>query len=184
MSHALLDDLLRRLESERLRRIVELPLLDAREQFVARFVSTTSHDEFIDEIARFVDHMHKSWLSVDIDLPPDIADSRARDLLKATFGGEMEAMKLVRHGDSGGMRGLLDKITAVLQRQALGQYLTACVLPDIVALDAESSMRLAASYLDEYRSAWNTDLENPAMVAARWEEVIHRHAQIVLHGKA
>ena len=180
---ALFEEILHALSPKVLRDTVALPHAEFREEFVPRFLSTSSHDEFLDELGRFVTHVRQRWHSVDIPWDHELAVSEARRLLEATVG-EHEAMRAVRHGDRGGLRSFLDTLTRQLQLQALGHYLDTFVLPKIEHLEYEQSIALAEAYLGEFEALPGIEFESPTAIVGRWKEVVRQHAQLALHQSA
>ena len=176
---ALFEEILHALSPEVLRDTVALPHEQFREEFMPRFLSTSSHDEFLDELGRFVAHVRQRWHSVDVSWDHELAVSEARRLLEETLG-EHEAMRAVRHGDRGGLRSILDTLTRLLQLQALSHYLDTFVLPKIEHLEYEQSIALAEAYLEEFAALPGMEFETPAAIVGRWKEVILLHARTVL----
>jgi len=168
------------LASSQLRERVSLPWDRIREEFVSLFLAKDSYAEFISEVGQFVATAKKRWLSTTMDWPQELAESEARDLLERTVGIH-EAMRAVRHGDHGGMRGILDVLCKQLQAEALEQYLQTQVLPEIHRLSAEESIRLAEAYLQQFKGL-GVEVEHPAVIAARWPEVLRQHARLVVFG--
>lgn len=166
------------LEPSHLRRLVALPWDEMREEFIPRFLSTNSYNEFILEVGRFVATSKERWLSTNEKWPADRAKSDVRQLLDETIGVEA-AMRAVRHGDQGGMRHVLDTLAKELQAQALTQYLEHRVLPAIHSLKAYDSMTLAEAYLREFKSL-GIEVEHPAPIAAKWRRVLKQHARSTL----
>lgn len=123
-----LENLLRCLSPETLRRTILLPVQQIREEFMPRFLSTESYEEFIGEFARFVRHVKKHWLKTGVEWPDEYAEGEARRLLEESVGTR-EAMKAVRHGDQGGLRWVLDEAMKRLREEAIVHYVDTIVLP-------------------------------------------------------
>ena len=181
-----LERILHALSPEVLRSTIMLPHEQYREDFIPRFLSTASHDELITELGRFVQHVKRCWHHIDFDWPDDLSQDEARRLLNTAVGagphdraGELAALRMCRHGDHGGLRAVLDGIVQVLQADALGRYLDFVVMPQIKRLPIAESLRLAAAYRDTFQTLPGIELEHPAAIAARWEQVLHEHARLV-----
>ena len=160
---------------------------ESREQFEPRILTTSSYDEMMEELGRFVGMVQQRWFHAPFPWPKDRAEQTARRLLNKSLGdnlhpksGEFKAAQLCRHGDQGGMRTVLDALADSLLEEALVQYLDCQVLPMIYELDPQSSLRLAESYLERYPEQPEHYRENPASIALRWRQVIHRHARLCL----
>ena len=179
-----LGKLLEALSPKVLRETVLLPFDVAREDFEPRFVSTSSYEDALDELVRFIQHVKRKWLRTDVEWPRDLARDEARRLLASAAGGpdhragERAAMAMIRHGDRGGLRGVLDLVVSMLQAQALGQYLDTVILPQVNKLPLEDSLALAQAYLEEFDTVPGLDLEHPALIVDRWEQVLHEHASL------
>lgn len=179
MSKAEPVELIKALSPEVLRDKITLPHEEYRETFVARFLATSSHNELVDELACFVRHVRKHWHHLTIEWPRDLARDEGRRLLRAA-GGEFAAMQAVRHGDHGGLRGILDQVTKALQAEALAHYLDICILQKIEHLSFKESLALATAYRDTFRTLPGIELESPTAIVGRWKHVLYDHARVAL----
>ncbi len=183
-----LDALLLALAPTTLRTQFVVPFQEWREEFTPSFLTTTSHDELMQELGRFVSHLQEHWFRNAIPWPHEQAIATARRLLNQTFGdnrhheaGVFAAMRACRHGDHGGLRTILDTLTRALQQEALTHYLDCRVLPMISRLSPRESLQLARAYRDQYRVLAGLELDSAASIAIRWQQVIHQHAHAVLN---
>jgi len=176
----LLEELLHALSPAVLRAQFVLPHDAWREEFLPRFLTTTSHDELVAELGRFVAHLQEQWFGNVLPWPREHAETTARRLL-TRMGGELAAMRRCRHADHGGLRTLLDDLERALQEEALTQYLDCHVMPMLYHLTPAESLHLAEQYLHEFNLLPDGELESPAGIALRWRQVVHQHAQAVLN---
>lgn len=187
----MLDEILAELDPQVLRTTIEIPHHQWRMEFEPRFVVTSSHEEMMRELGRFIAHMQERWFGSSLPWPPERAEVTLRRLLDRRIGnglhpkaGEVAAMRICRHGENGGLRFLLDELTDALVDEALTQYLDYKVLPKIYRLNAGESLLLAGQFLAAHGTAVGMEVDSPASVALRWRQVIHQHAQAVLHAGA
>jgi hypothetical protein len=157
---------------------VALPLDELREEFVPRFLTTDSYEEFIAAMARFVRHVKRGWLRTGVEWPDEHAEGEAKRLLEESVGVQ-EAMTAVRHGDRGGLRRVLDEVTRRLQEEALPQWVESTILPQVLSLSAEKSVEFAEAYLERFDTG-SVAVESPEIVASRWREVLLEHALMIM----
>ena len=175
-THHLLDEILDDLSPSVLLERAVWPLEQWREEFTPTFLTTSSYQEMIDEVARFVCFMRERWFSTSLEWPQERGRSEAMRLLNSELGGgeskagEFAAMKACRYGETGGLRMVLDSVARGLQREALSRHLDIVVLPKIAGLSADESMRLADAYLEEFRDLPNVEVNSPAFMASQWRQ--------------
>lgn len=184
-----LDAILEELAPERLRATFLRPFGSWRETFEPRFLVTDSYEEMMAELGRFVGHMQGRWFGDRISWPESFAKAKTWKLLARELGdgrnprsGELEAMRICRHGERGGMRYLLDVLTDGLLREALDQYVDAVILPRVYRLTCEESLELADRYLEVFAAFPGEELDSPASLVLRWRQVLKQHARKVAFG--
>jgi len=184
---ARLDLILERISPETLRSKFSIPHAEWRDEFVPRFLTTTSHAEMLNELARFVAHMQERYFDCGVKWPHDRARDKAAKLLNGWYSnqhnsraGEFAAMGICRSGSRGGLRMLLNGLARGLEFEALEQWVKFMVMPLIEQLTADERMDLAKRYLEVYSAFHDDDLESPASIVLTFPEVIRRHVAVVL----
>ncbi len=171
--------LLQALSPEVLRRELRDPHWVWREEFMPKSVRFDSWDDVAGELGRFVAHMLERRFGGKVKWWPENEKLGNGYFPRA---GELEAMKLIRSGDKGGVRYVLHVLTEALAEEWVKRYLDMFVVAEIGKLTPQESLELARQYIEHYRVLPGIELEHPASIALRWREIVHQHARIVLQG--
>ena len=163
-----------------LREAVVLCFARWREEFFPH-LHPSSSEEMLQEIRRFVAHMHQRYYATPTTPWPDFMAKRDTDaLLSRHFGTPWEGERaLWRIASESSMRSVLDFITRRLQEQALRTYLDLRVQDRLKTLPLHLQLEVITAYLKEFRVLL-LETEHPVLLMGRWPEALEKHARIIL----
>lgn len=168
-----------------------------RENYKVKRYFIENYEEFKEEITKYYQHHYTQWLDVDPTMPPELAHSRAHDILENSpnpnlpkirdiLGSTNEtgysvAYKNAKSGRYGGLVGVIDAIAEGIKNEAISKYVSAVFLDCIDPLNFDKRIEFMQAYLDMFGAVLLPDEELLSVyeLASDLEAVVQNHVKLI-----
>jgi hypothetical protein len=168
-----------------------------REAYQVPTVIVDDYEEFKAVVTHYYQYHFAKWHGIEFDMPPDMAWSRAREILDARIrpdsrlarisgnlestGGWIQAVKNAIRGRQRGLIGVIDAIAESMKEAAVKQYVTAVFLDCINPVDFYTKVAFMQEYIQRYGSVVlpGEELLSPYELAANLDAVIQNHVRLI-----
>jgi len=168
-----------------------------RENYKVTKFFVENYEEFKQEISKYYEHHYTQWLDVDPAMPPELAHSRAHDILEnspnqnlpkirdilgsTNESGYIVAYKNAKSGRYGGLVGVIDAIAEGIKNDAISKYVSAVFLDCVDPLNFDKRIEFMQAYLDIYGAILlpGEELLSVYELANDLEAVIQNHVKLV-----
>ena len=162
--------------------LIGIPLDAARASYLMESVTVDTYDAFIETITSFYLHLvrHTRVVSEPIDL--NGAGAEAFSLVERAFskeGGFKEALSEARHGGRGGIRYVLDKMTAQLKMEEQEKHIHHILRATLDPLDWEGKVHIMRDLMKRLRLHLPHEITSqpPEKFAVHHEALVKEYAR-------
>ena len=146
----LLELILSEIDSDRLTRLVSLPIDSARATYPVESVMMSSYDRFLQSIAAFYIHIMRHYRKMLEPVDMQAAEKEALQLLEDAYskkGGLDAAWAEAKHANTGGMRFIFDAMTRHLIEQEKERHINYVLKSTLDPLDKKTQKSLIVALL-------------------------------------
>ncbi|MCY2928053.1 MAG: hypothetical protein NTV86_00890 [Planctomycetota bacterium] len=181
MAMRTVEAVLEEISAESLAKQVGLPIDSARAAYVLNEVVIDSHEAFFDRIESFYIAMVRQAAGGPVT-PSDMLAAEAHDLLSGAFadkGGVDAALAEARYGTNGGMRYVLDVMTAQLKAEQQTRRINQVLKTALDPMDWDARVAFMAAFLERVGPQLPPEIcsEPPQRYARHYEVILREYVK-------
>ncbi|MEI8348731.1 MAG: hypothetical protein WCI77_01120 [Candidatus Omnitrophota bacterium] len=168
-----------------------------RESYKVKKYVVEDYEEFKNEISRYYQYHFSMWIDADSIMPPDLAHTRARNILKnqpntnlpeirdvlgsSGENGYTISYKNAKTGRYGGLIGVIDALAEGIKNDAISKYVSAVFLDCVNPMDFDKKIYFIQEYLKTYGQILLPGEEFLSIyeLANDLEAIIQNHVKII-----
>jgi len=162
--------------------LMGLPIDSARAAYTMESITVESYDAFLETITSFYIHLMRYTGKVSDPVDRNVSGAEAIELLERTFsgnGGFNKALSDSNNGTSGGLRHVLDMMTARFKREEKEKHVNLVLKMALDPLKFEDKITLMAALLKRLESHLPAEIvsQPPERYAGHYETIVRAYVQ-------